>query len=417
MLIVPPVVVTEILVNPASPVGVTAVIEVEDNTTILVAGLLPTVTLLAPVKLVPVILIAVPPEVDPEVGLTEVIVGAGTTYVKALAWVAVPPLVITTRSCMPVPAGVLAVIDVLDATTTLVAKALPIFTVAPETKFVPVIAIAVAPRVDPEDGVTPVIVGAGTTYVNAAELVAVPPGVVTATLLAPGVPLGVTAVIELSELTETLVAATPPIFTTVAPVKLVPLIVIVVPPNVDPVDGIIDVIIGNGVTKVNAFNLVPIPLGVVTTTLLAPGVPAGVTAVMEVADTTITLVAGSVPTITLVAPVKFVPLIVIAVPPRVDPEIGLIDEMVGGGATYVNAFAAVPVPLGVDTVMSFKPNCPAGVFAVMLVEVVTTTLVAAAPPTVTLVVPVKLVPVMAMAVPPLVDPESGFTFVIVGAAI
>lgn len=105
MLIVPPVVVTEILVNPASPVGVTAVIEVEDNTTILVAGLLPTVTLLAPVKLVPVILIAVPPEVDPEVGLTEVIVGAGTTYVKALAWVAVPPLVLTTRSCMPVPAG------------------------------------------------------------------------------------------------------------------------------------------------------------------------------------------------------------------------------------------------------------------------------------------------------------------------
>ena len=63
---------------PADPAGVTAVMEVALTTTTLVAGLPPIVTLLAPVKLVPVMVIAVPPAVGPEVGLTLAIVGAAT---------------------------------------------------------------------------------------------------------------------------------------------------------------------------------------------------------------------------------------------------------------------------------------------------------------------------------------------------
>ena len=59
--------------------GVFAVTEELDTTRISVAATPPTVTLLAPVKLVPVIVIAVPPRVDPELGLTLVIVGAGAT--------------------------------------------------------------------------------------------------------------------------------------------------------------------------------------------------------------------------------------------------------------------------------------------------------------------------------------------------
>ena len=62
---------------------------------------------------------------------------------------------------------------------------------------------------------------------NAAVLVAVPPAVVTTTSLAPTAPAGVTAVIEVAVAT-TLVAATPPTFT-VAPVKLVPVMVMDVP--------------------------------------------------------------------------------------------------------------------------------------------------------------------------------------------
>ena len=53
------------------------------------------------------------------------------------------------------------------------------------------------------------------------------------------------------------------------------------------------------------------------------------------------------------------------------------------------------------------PAVPAGVVAVMLVELTTTRLVAAVPPMVTPVAPVKPVPVMVMVVPPAVDPAEG----------
>ena len=72
------------------------------------------------------------------------------------------------------------------------------------------------------------------------------------------------------------------------------------------------------------------PLPVVTVTLFAPEVPAGVTAVTLVAEFTTTLVAATPPTVTLVAPVRFAPVIVITVPPIVEPLVGLTDVIVGG---------------------------------------------------------------------------------------
>ena len=80
----------------------------------------------------------------------------------------------------------------------------------------------------------------------------------------------------------------------------------------------------------NAFVSVAVPPAVVTSTLFAPALPAGVTAVTLVADFTTTLVAATPPTVTLVAPVRFVPVIVIDVPPRVEPLVGLTDVIVGG---------------------------------------------------------------------------------------
>ena len=71
----------------------------------------------------------------------------------------------------------------------------------------------------------------------------------------------------------------------------------------------------------------------VTATLFAPAVPAGVTAVTLVEDHTTTLVTATPPTVTLVAPVRFVPVIVIDVPPRVEPLVGLTDVRVGAGTT------------------------------------------------------------------------------------
>ena len=73
---VPPAVVTRTLAVPAARAGVVQVIEVAETvTTAQVAP--PMVTALAPVRLVPVIVTALPPAVLPLVGLIAVTVGAG----------------------------------------------------------------------------------------------------------------------------------------------------------------------------------------------------------------------------------------------------------------------------------------------------------------------------------------------------
>jgi hypothetical protein len=105
--------------------------------------------------------------------------------------------------------------------------------------------------------------------------------------------------------------------------------VIVVPPSATPEGGDTPVIVGGRFTCVKPPALVAVPPGVVTVTVFAPAVPAGVTAVIVVGFTTTTLVAEAVPILTEVAPVKFVPVIVIAVPPRAEPELGVTDAIVG----------------------------------------------------------------------------------------
>jgi hypothetical protein len=63
----------------------------------------------------------------------------------------------------------------------------------------------------------------------------------------------------------------------------------------------------------------------------APKIWAGVTAVILVALMTLSDVTGPPPTLTAVAPVKFVPVRAIAVPPAVVPVFGETDVIVGGG--------------------------------------------------------------------------------------
>ena len=79
----------------------------------------------------------------------------------------------------------------------------------------------------------------------------------------------------------------------------------------------------------NPPTLVAVPPAVITTTGTTLALAAGVTAVMEVADTTVKLVAAMPPMVTLVAPDKFVPVIVIVVAPAVGPVNGLTDVMEG----------------------------------------------------------------------------------------
>ena len=72
-----------------------------------------------------------------------------------------------------------------------------------------------------------------------------------------------------------------------------------------------------------------LPPSAVSDTVAAPAVPVGVTAVTVVAFTTTTFVAAVPPIVTLEAPVRFAPVMVIAVPPTEGPELGFTDEIVG----------------------------------------------------------------------------------------
>jgi hypothetical protein len=83
---------------------------------------------------------------------------------------------------------------------------------------------------------------------------------------------------------------------------------------------------------VNPFDRLPLCPLTVTVTVTAPALPAGVVAVMDVGLTTTTLVAAVLPNITVAPEAKLVPVIVTAVPPPVDPLLGLTVVTVGGPA-------------------------------------------------------------------------------------
>jgi hypothetical protein len=152
---------------------------------------------------------------------------------------------------------------------------------------------------------------------------------------------------------------------------------------------------------------------VVTVTVTAPAAPGAVVAVIDVPLTTTTLVAATPPNVTVAPAVKFVPVIVTAVPPGAGPRFG--DTLLTvGGETYVNPPARLPLcPPGLLTVTATAPD-PAGLVAVIVVPLTTTTLVAAAAPNVTVSPSAKFVPVIVTAVAPVYTPPFGLTLLTEG---
>ena len=157
-----------------------------------------------------------------------------------------------------------------------------------------------------------------------------PPFVVTETSTVPVAFAGDVAVIVVELTTVTPVAAAAPNVTAVALFKFVPVIVTLVPPAVEPEIGLTAVTVG-GATKLNAPDVLPVPFGVVTATLVLPDECVGVVAVIVVEFTTVTPVAAAPPKVTDVAPVKLVPVMVTGVPPAVVPKPGLTLDTVGAG--------------------------------------------------------------------------------------
>src|SRR6202790_3412188 len=134
----------------------------------------------------------------------------------------------------------------------------------------------------------------------------VPPGVVTKTSTVAAASAGEMMVMDVAELTTRPVPAVVPNFTTVAPVKPVPVTVTLVPPAVGPVFGLTPVTVGTGgAVKVNWSDgalTSEVPPGVVTKTSTVAAASAGGMMVMDVAELTTRPVPAVVPHLITVAP-------------------------------------------------------------------------------------------------------------------
>jgi hypothetical protein len=133
-----------------------------------------------------------------------------------------------------------------------------------------------------------------------------------------------------SDTTLKLVAATEPNTTLVAPVKLVPVIVTVVPPAAVPEVGEMPVTAGEAYVNSSPAAGALVPSTVLTKTLCVLGAPGGDTATISLSDTTANPAAGTDPKRTPVAEVKPEPSMVMIVPPAVVPTPGEIVVTTGG---------------------------------------------------------------------------------------
>jgi hypothetical protein len=308
--------------------------------------------------------------------------------VKVPELVAVPLGVVTVIFPVVAPEGTVAVILLAELMVNVALVPLNFTKVAP-VKFVPLIVTEVP--TGPLVGLNPEIVGPPVT-VNVAELVSVPPGVVT--LIFPVVaPEGTFAVILLAELTVN-VALVPLNFTKVAPVKFVPLIVTEVPTG--PLFGLNPVIFGAGEeVTVNVPALVSLPPGAVT--LIFPVVaPEGTVAVILLAELTVNVALVPL-NFTEFTPLRFEPLIVTEVP--TGPLFGENPEMVGDPdeVVTVKSLEVVAVPVGLITLI-LPVVAPDGTVAVILLPEFTVK-VAPVPLNVTEVAPVRCKPLIVTEVP------------------
>ena len=153
--------------------------------------------------------------------------------------------------------------------------------------------------------------------------------------------------------------------------------------------------------------------GFVTTMVTAPAACGLVVPEMLVA-LRLEIVTAAPPSVT-VAPVwKALPAMVTAVPPTVDPLVGVIDVTVGA-ATYVKQAAHVPLCVsGFVTTTLTAPAACAVVVPLMLVGVIVET-ERGDPPNDTLEPLWKPVPATLTDVPPALAPLDGVTDVTVGA--
>lgn len=343
------------------------------------AAIPPKVTEVISLKFVPVIVIVSPTRtLEAE---KAAIVGGGTN-VKPIILAEPPLVVIATLPLAPVLTT--ARISVGEATVKLAAGTSPKLAELTPIKFVPVIVTsAPAPALE---GEKLVIVGGDGTKTKPSR-VATPSGVVTDT--APLAPFALkTAVICVGEIAVNDSAGTPPKLTAVTLERFVPVIVTVAPGPA--LAGIKPKIVGAG------KNIKPPsdaePPGVESVIIL-PAAP-GTTTVISVGETTVKLAAETLPKLTDVVPLKFVPVIVTIVPGS--PLVGENPVIVGAGTNVKPASEATPPGVASET----APDAPAGATtAVICVGEFIVNAVAVTLPKVTDDAPVKFSPLILTGIP------------------
>jgi hypothetical protein len=81
----------------------------------------------------------------------------------------------------------------------------------------------------------------------------------------------------------------------------------------------------------SAEEVAEMPPGVVMVMSTVPAVPAGLVALIWLAELTVKLEAALLPKSTAVAPLRLVPVMVTTVPPMLVPEVGLMPLTTGAG--------------------------------------------------------------------------------------
>ena len=314
----------------------------------------------------------------------------------------VPAVLATVIGPLVAPLGIFTLSCVSEVAQNVVAPVPLMFTPVVPVKFAPVI-VTVQPAA-PLAGEKLLIVGVPVEVgVKLLLLQSVVFGVFT--LIQPvSAPPGTVAVICVSEFTVKL-AGTRKKVTAVAPVKLVPVIVTVVP--IVPLAGVNELMCGATV-KLAADVAEPKELVSVIGPLVAPLGTLALNCVSEMAHI---VVAGVPLKLTPVVPVKFVPVRVTVQP--VDPLVGENELTVGIPAeSTVNGvpLKLQPVPEGVVT-LSEPVVAPPGTVAVIWVSESMLKL-AAARLNATPVAPVKCAPVIVTVAPS--DPLLGVNEVIAG---
>jgi hypothetical protein len=203
---------------------------------------------------------------------------------------------------------------------------------------------------------------------------------------APVDPVSTMAETVVGEMTVNELAGVPPKLTAVVPRKLLPEIIMVLPAFAEA--GLKEDI--EGAIKLNPTS-VPVPSGPVTETW--PLAPVPTVAIIVVVDTTVNEVAGVPPKLTAVAPVKLLPVIVTTVPSI--PLEGVKEEMTGGGRNIKPAKWVVPP----GVVMLTFPVAPPPTTANIVVGERTVKEVAATPPKLTAVAPVRSIPLIVIDAP------------------